>query len=417
MIDKANNKQRLVSLLFVLAPILNVYATGISGLGVGDATFLVLLGFLVLNRGVLSFTIHTIRIDKSLIVFAAYAIVSTMMNVIINHYSFNDALVRLIVMIFYITIIVVLSSNGVIDIKYACRIYLVSATVCSIGVLLQVIYHYSFGNNLFLLIPFLNFNQSTLPNYNILSRFYNYMYTFSFRPTSFFLEPSHFSLYVTGALAVLLNNNFTEMTERRKMINAAIISIAMLLSASGTGYLLLAVCWLNYTLRFFKQSKINSKQFFLFIIALSVVLYIAFTNEYYDVLVNRIGSINNGTDSSINVRVLKGFYFLKELNPIEWLFGIGCGNYNSYVQVHNLLDTMFEHEYMNSVSYVLVSTGLVGMILFAIYLHRIFKLLHKKNNHIFIFAVLAMYFTGSVAFSWHDSLPLVLSIVLSNNEL
>lgn len=409
---KINNKSRFNTLLFVLSPILSVYSTGITGFGIGDlALGLIILTTLISKKkNTVSTTLS--KCDTELVAFVFYAVVVSMGNLIVNGYSISDVAKRNLVMFFYVTVIIVLMYDGVLDKEYAIKYYSWSAIVCSVVIFIQVFSHYLLGYNTFFLIPNLIYNQSTLANYSMYTSHYNYMYSYSFRPTSIFLEPSHFSLYVAPYLGITLN---TKDLKNKQLFVALFLSIAIVFSTSLTGYLLVGICWLIFIYHSFSNGKIKKKHLVIIFISLIIIIIFIMSSDYYTVLKARLSGINNGQRSSTNERLVKGFDFIKQLEPIECFFGIGCGSYNSYVSQNTFLDNMFQNEYMNSISYIFVSTGFIGSFLFIMYSKALWNTLN--NNKFILLLLLAMYISGSVLFSSWDVFLLVFGLLLSKSSL
>ena len=93
---------------------------------------------------------------------------------------------------------------------------------------------------------------------------------------------------------------------------------------------------------------------------------------------------------------MKGFYTFLSLPLLQKVFGIGFGNYAAAVSVmDNVEINMLENEYMNTVSYILVSSGIIGFLLmffFFVYMYR-----HSSGiSRVMIFALLIMSFGSSV---------------------
>ena len=339
---RVNNK--LITALLVLMPILNVYATPISGFGVGDLVCLPLLVYVLFFKRTSKNTVVQ-SILTPLIVYFAYAVIISLFNLLLNDYSMRDVFIRLLVDLFYFVTVERCVTNRVINADHAYKIYVRVALIVSVLLFIQVIAHYVLGRNVFFLIPFLNYNQSTLATYEAYVNVYEYMYSYQFRPTSVFLEPSHFALYVSPCVAFVLNK---VNVGRKDFIFAFLMTAAVLLSTSGTGYLIVFIVWASYIFKVIKSNRIKLWMLALGGIACVTGVVFVLNNDYIPVLISRITSINDGSESSINVRLLKGFHFAQNLNPLEQLFGIGCGSYDSYINSHPSLGSAYSYEYMNS---------------------------------------------------------------------
>lgn len=410
-----NKRKRgnILTALLVLMPILNVYGTAISGLGMGDLFCVPLMMYSVFFCP----TKKNYGINNALVLLALYyfyALVITLVNLLLNDYAVRDAFVRLLVYLFYIVAIFAFTSKKIVNADYAYKFYLRITLIISCIVFIQVLAFYLFDKNIYFLIPFLRYNQSTLADYETYVSTYNHMYRYYFRPTAVFLEPSHLALYISPCLFFILNK---EQYVKKDFIYAFLITGAVLCSTSGTGYLLVFVAWITYIFRIIKNNRMRSWILaFVILLAITVIIFVC-NSDYTPVLIFRIQSIGNGSGSSINVRLLKGFSFIQKLKPLEQILGIGCGTYDSYINAHSIIGKEFLYEYMNSVSEVLVSTGVVGFFIFTGYLISLKRYLKKANYQRMLYFILCVYLTGSVSFSWYDCLPIIMTVVMTDNCL
>lgn len=412
-IGNRKNSGKYLTALFILLPILNVYNAGISGLGFGDVLCVPLIIYSLFfcnksqNYGIKK-TIHAV------VLYYFYAVFISLVNLMINNYSIRDVFVRLLVYLFYIVVIIVFAGKRVINADYAYKFYLHISLIISGIVFVQVIMHYLFNENVYFLLPFLKYNQSTLADYNTYVANYNAMYQYSFRPTAVFLEPSHLALYISPCVFFVLNKN---NIQRKDFVYALLITGAVLFSTSGTGYLLVFTVWMVYLFRIIKKARIPAWMLFAFVIMAVTVVVVIYSSGYFPVLIQRIKSVGDGSDSSINVRLLKGFYVFKDLSLFEQIFGIGCGTFTSYISTHPLISGVYGYEYMNSICEVMVSTGILGFLMFAIYFLSLNRYFKKVNYQLMFYLLVLMYLTGSVSFSWNDCLPIILTVALTDESI
>lgn len=412
-IINAKKRGNILTALFVLMPILNVYGTGISGLGMGDILCVPLMMYIFFfcPKNKTSGINNTLIL---LVLYYLYAVVISLTNLLLNDYAVRDVFIRLLVNLFYIVVIFAFTSKKVINADYAYKFYLRVSLIISCIVFIQALMFYLFDKNVYFLIPFLKYNQSTLANYETYVSTYNNMYLYQFRPTAVFLEPSHLALYISPCVFFILNK---KQHTKKDFIYAFLITGAVLFSTSGTGYLLVFVVWIAYLFRIITSNEIKPQMLaFIMFFAVAVIIFVC-TSDYIPVLISRLQSIGDGSASSINVRLLKGFHFAQHLNPFEKLFGIGCGTYDSYINTHSIIGEEFLYEYMNSVSEVIVSVGILGFLIFTAYLLLLRRYFKKANYQLMFYFIFLMYLTGSVSFSWYDCLPIVMTVALTDNHL
>ena len=148
-----------------------------------------------------------------------------------------------------------------------------------------------------------------------------------YRPSGFFLEPSHVFLYFFPSIAFLL---FTPKTNIRKIISAAVLSLGVVLSTSGMGIAVVAGFWAIYILLYSaKGNKKNEPQFSnlftkrtLIIIAvfLCVLIVAYFTVDIVRNTVNRI-FVNDSGSTAIAGRVRRTINHLKKMSARDILIG------------------------------------------------------------------------------------------------
>jgi hypothetical protein len=407
---KITKSGNYLTALFVLLPILNVYNAGISGLGIGDVLCvpLIIYGLFFCNKAQNCGIKNTLQ---ALVLYYFYAIFISLVNLMINSYSISDVFTRLLVYLFYIVVIIVFTGKRVINADYAYKFYLHISLIVSGIVFIQVVMHNLFNENVYFLLPFLKYNQSTLADYNTYVAAYNKMYQYQFRPTAVFLEPSHLALYISPCVFCVLSKN---NIQKKDFVYALLITGAVLFSTSGTGYLLVFTVWIAHLFRIIKKGRIPAWMLFAFVILVVTVVVFFYNSDYSPVLTRRLRSVGDGSESSINVRLLKGLYDFKTLSPLEQIFGIGCGTYDSYININN---GAFGYEYMNSICEVMVSTGILGFLIFAIYFLSLSRYFKKANYKLMPCLLVLMYLSGSVSFSWNDCFPIILTVALTDQTI
>jgi len=396
-------KNRLLTSIIVLLPVLNIYSSPISGVGVGDIAIACCVPYLayifIKNKVVLN------KCCYALFLFYLYCILTTFINVGINGYDLKDAATRLLVLSFYVVTILLITSTCSFNIEEGFKLYSIMAVVIALIVLAQTIAFKFFNKNLYFLIPGLSYNQSSLATYDLYVAQYDAMYLYSFRPTAIFLEPSHIALYLLLPLYYLLNR---QIISHKQWVIIVIISIGVVLSSSGTGYLVLLIAWGLFIIKVLINNKNAGTS--LTIIGLTIVAIIVISaTPYFETILFRLRDFGSGSESSINVRLLKGFSLFGRLPIMQQLFGMGCGTYNSFVQLlHKAGETIESYEYMSSISYILCSTGIFGAILYAKFCANVIKYKTYLQSGGLLLLLLGMYFTGSILFSCYDFIYYIL---------
>ncbi len=407
--------KKIYTAIIALWPILNVYGTPIDGFGMGDLFVILLLPFVIIsyfkNKKALDKTYK--KLVVSIILFISFSIITSLLSIIIFNGAEIDIIKRLIVTIFYVILSIICIKQGIIDRKLFIKVYCYAAIIASFAILLQYFFHYVLHKNLYLLIGQLKLSPSNLQSFADYKNKYDLMYLYNFRPTSFFLEPAHFAAYASPSIYILLNKN----KKIKNILFAIIVSLSVILSTSGIGIVATMIIWAYYLLK----NNENQKLKVITILVFGIFIAVFVNNSIFDKSAERIRDINKDSESSINYRLLKGYKMYPKMQLYEQIFGIGLGGYESYVRALGDETELDSNEYMNSVSYILVSTGLIGFIIFCIYMSNIYKLFRSKNNTCIFIVLITIYLTSSAIFSCNDVLLIVLGtlpiIEKQNNEM
>ncbi|MBK5261642.1 MAG: hypothetical protein JJE17_03590 [Peptostreptococcaceae bacterium] len=178
---------------------------------------------------------------------------------------------------------------------------------------------------------------------------------FFFRPSSIFYEPGQFAQYCYVYLCYCL---FSEKRiSRENLFNSVFISIGLILSTSGQGILILTFFWIGFGLNnFFSQKfsyfKLFSGIFLLvtIIFAFSVILKLPIFSKSMDRVIDNSSGFHFGV--AVYGRFLS-YSLLKDLSLYDFLFGVGFGNVTMY---------------MPTVSQIIHTSGLFGIVLFFLFL-------------------------------------------------
>lgn len=146
------------------------------------------------------------------------------------------------------------AASKLIDTKRFIRIFISVAAVASILIVIQYISYYIFNCHLQLVPTSLLLKSSEtwigLAETGKISvtgkemRFY--------RPSSFFLEPSHMTLYCVPAVLLLL---LSPQTDKRRLILAVLITVGVIACTSGMGIVLCVGIWGLYFVFYFREEQ------------------------------------------------------------------------------------------------------------------------------------------------------------------
>ena len=213
-----------------------------------------------------------------------------------------------------------------------------------------------------------------------------------YRPPSLFQEPSGVTYYLTPILCYVLFHQ--KETSYRDLFIATIVSIGILVSTSGQGLLVIALCWGLWIITRIRTMKFGG------IIIVIICAFLFF--HYYDIgyTVSRI--ITQDKFNAVDARS-GGFEFVKGLDPEHLVFGNGYGNY-------------VETIYFSSVAEIIFCTGLLGLLLIAI-MYFSFFIQGKPYQKVLVLASIVLMAGGGIYTATYLCLYLPLLIKQGNTPV
>jgi len=379
---KGNSKIAIIfSILVIVMPILNCYKSPIPVLGLGEFSIVLLLPLMILS---MLFSNKKIYLHKYWL-FVFYSIICSYVVVLFNEISLHEINNRLLRIVFYTFVVFILGFNFF-NYELSMKVYRYTCLLACAFLILQNISYSIFNFILPWKIPGIDFNIL------ITTEEYFRKYYTNYRPTSLFTEPAQFVQYCSPYLALTLFND-----SRRNMIEALFVSFAIILSSSVNGFIFVSIIWIVWFFyNMYIDRKLASILFRVIMIALvPVILIVLYNNSNNFVfIINRLNNINN--DGSAIIRLTNGFSIFSQLDAVYKFVGIGFGSYDEFKVLHSinlLYDT--EVEYMSSLSYILVSSGIFGFVLHAIILLDIYRKAQKVGK-VLIILLMAMFISSSI---------------------
>lgn len=335
---------RIYTFLIVAYPILGLYKSIIIDITFADFLLLLLFPFLLFS---LYFykrkTLFHDIISVNLLILFIYVLLHVLVQMFF--YFNNNLILSTLRYMFYLFNISFLIKTFF-DIKFATKILKVTTVISSIFLIIQYILYkflniYIYGS----LIQF-QINGSQIREYIGLYNKGNYI-----RMSSFFSEPSHFAIY--SVLFLLINLNQKKLYFKDYIISF-IVSLAILLSESSTGIILLFFIWIMFFLNKIFRSKSNK----LLIFGLSSIPFIAFINSNsFNIFLNRTFSDNGlGNAAMRRFESFSLYYNIFGRNTWEILFGKGMINLNKYLP--GIVRITYFYGIIGSLIFLLVFTNL-----------------------------------------------------------
>ena len=321
------SKQNIYIVLSILLPVLSIYVSPIPGLDLGTACILFFSVFLFGNKSVF-------RINFILGLLLFYTFVATIPSLIGLTTSYSTETIILLRMMRFVLLIIIMIglgySNYFDEHKYT-RVFEFVAIIVAIYAMLQSVVFKFTGvklRNIFGQVRGGTIFSSLLGEYESV-----------YRPPSIFLEPSSVTYFLTPILCYSL---FSDKRISVKRVSfSIIISAGILVSTSGQGLLVVAICWGIWGI-----SRLRSLSFGGILVLLISITFIV--NSYdFDYTISRIT-----TDDALNAVDARagGYDLVKEMTLDSFMFGNGYGNYDESV-------------YYSSFAEILFCTGVLGLII------------------------------------------------------
>lgn len=341
--------KKIYTFIIIFFPLLSIYRSPIAAIDLG--TFLMcIVGFTVVLKKAC-----VVELQGRLLPLILYVVAITSIS-IFSVSLYSSSAIILMRMLRFVILLGIFSfcSKEYFCFDYGVHLLQKLTIVASIYLIIQFLVYTASGYILPNFIPGLTKAQGLVQS-NVLSEYANF-----YRPTSFFLEPSSFVYF--AALMLICSLFLQEYTEiRNKNITAILITVAIILSTSGQGFIVLAVAWGCWLLKLLIQKQFDRvkllKTIGIFIIMLIAVPIIMRS----EVITNTLGRIfveDPNKMSAIDARS-GGYDMFNNLSLFRKIVGMGFGN---------LPDNM----YFSSIADILFTLGIIGLIIVLVIYLKLF---------------------------------------------
>lgn len=364
------NYSTLLTCIVAFSPMFLQYSFGFSFVLFPEVFFLLLLFFALLINA------KGVNYKYFILVFIIYLYVLSVSLIKLPSSNYINPVLTLTTsarLFFYLAIVVLLS--GYFKRELAAKLLVLISFFNAIYGLLQFYSFNVLGVTLPWYLPFLNVEHGKK-----LITDQEYIFdAFGFRFSGLFSEPAHFSQFVGFSILVLLLYRNGELFSRKvKFFFCSVMVLALLLSASGTGFFalmfIISAVALNYMFKAFSYKKLFLGLFGLLTV-LSLFLTVLLTSDLFAFGVSRILSLDD--NSSLYVRVVRPLDVFYQLDILQQIFGVGYGNFSTYLEsigAFNSYERSLGFAWTNSLGVFLVGSGLIGLILiFKFYLNVYYR--------------------------------------------
>ncbi len=404
-----NGGNKTLAFLIAIIPIAYIYAFPFLINNFGNAILLLICLPIVLYN--IYYDNHFI-FDKAIKYYIFFSLYTVIISLIyISRYNNSDSNRSLIAFIVF-TFVYILLIGYKKYLVYFLRYYKSLSVLFSIFLIIQFVAYHFLAIKLSGIFPFLK------TYYEIEGEAFVIGFNEIVRISSFFIEPSHFALYVAPALCIFLWDIGDKSKYRSLYI--IVIGLAMILSTSANGIILLSIILLTYIFSKYFY-KFNIKYYIFGAIILSVFVSVFLKSSLiqsstYSLFITR----EHRSESKADARIYRGFLFYYELPVNEKLFGIGWRNAKNYSLTHNnskLYNRYYitAFDYFNSISAILIYSGLLGFIFFICFIMSLWRKMQHPGGKVLIIIILASMTSSSIIMT--EVWPLYLSIIFSTLQI
>lgn len=389
----APRPNRIFSYLVVIMMLGNVYLFPLfRSLDMGEIILIVFIPYFVVNMRTFS-----IKREYSLIyLFVCYSLLVTMIMSVLLNGNMSDPIVRMLRDFFYYFVIFYLGFHFF-DMKSFKKILVRFCVLLSAFVIVQVLVYTFIGYFIPGFLMNAPLNDGGYTGAQLYSNYIRYASIAGYlKPNGFLCEPAHCAQCFFVTILVLLFGNYREKNDIKIAI---FISIGMVLTMSTSAMLYFMFSWGMWC---FKESKRNFIKILVIVCCCFAIGVLALKNGKLDsvlVVIQRFTQTLSGDNitNSSQLRMMKGFITFSALPLLLKIFGIGFGNYSAAIPFFSSSAeiNMMDNEYMNTVSYILMSAGIIGFVIMILFFIRLFRKSYGLGK-IMIIALVIMSFGSSV---------------------
>lgn len=347
--------EKLVVTVLALCPILQHY----KGIFVNASVTLLLLMFPYVVLKLLH--VGSIKMKRLTLVFP---LMLTFLYEVASHGTSVTEAGQAVVFIVYFTAV----AAGCLDTKHFVRAVTGVSVIASILIIVQYVCYYILGFHLQLVPTDLLLDKSE--QWVLLAQTGRVSVTGKvisfYRPSSFFLEPSHMFIYTfTPLLITLLSPDFG----KKQFCIAALLTVGMVFSTSGMGIASAAGAWVLFLGKNGgKSSRLDIRKFFrprsvlIFLILVVGVIALFIWVPFFQRSVLRVFSSGMDYKNAVSGRVAGGAKVLSGLSTTQLIFGVADNTVGVTAPMTGFSEEMYKHGIIGTaISYLFYIQGLLRL--------------------------------------------------------
>ena len=327
------------ALFISVLPIFMMYQVPLAGIGVSTAMIIISFFYAaaVIFQDILK-NHWKMRIAKIVIPFVLY-----LLYVVIKSAGDTVNMIQTLLIIIHITAF----STGAVNTQCLKKNIILIAVLAAILTMFQTLLHYLLGVHLPCIAPNLcldslqYYRSFILTGYQEMSQLY--------RPSAFFLEPSHLTQYCFVALFLCLFHG------KQQYAPAICISLGMVATTSGMGIMLTGGIWFLYIWNMVRKSEVSRKMVKMIgcLLGILVAIGILYQFSFFRSALQRIFSPVQYSQNNYNAiwgRTLHWNTYISPMRGKDLLFGFG------YLKLPDI--------YFTGLMELIYCSGLLGILLY-----------------------------------------------------
>lgn len=378
--ENFDKRVKIFSILIPLIPFLDVYELGFAPISFGEILLILFI--------ICSYNKHLYISNNIYGIFIIYAFTSSLvLNIMGDYFLFSDWFFKWVRVAIYTYTFLILAPRYI-SIKLLSKYFSIFGLIASLIQIIQSIMWYLSKKMVLFIIPFLKLHYN-ISNYSDYVKNIMGFNGTAWRPSGLFLEPSGFALYAIIVLILCLC-----FSKKVRIKTAIVVSISILLCLSSFGIIMAVIVWVYWAY------KVNRNKRVIYVLIITFILLMLSTNSIVlNSVLYRLNTIGEEGSTTGSLRLLRGIAVFSQLPVIQKIFGVGLGNLDTYL-IQNNISTIYDNElkpgseYMNTISYILVNTGVIGFSLFLSFVLSLFNAYRQYAERLLIISWLIICITN-----------------------
>ncbi len=407
-------KSNVLAIMIALFMATDIYFLPVSSfaLSVGEVSLIIVLVWITVSY-------DRVRVYQNpfLWLFAAYSVLSSLIVSALYEVNLSSVLSRIIRDSFY-WILIYMYGYSFVDLDDLKKWVRKICIALSIFILIQEIVFFTTGY----LVPGFLLNARVTPSETGIT-IYQHLYILAQRngylkAPGFLSESAHCAqMLMIGAIALF---DFEEGLSRKKLLTIALFSLASIMSFSASSVIYIVFVWGIIIFFLIKAGKTKYAATALSVLLMGAFVFVLFilqTGSDLNSVLGRLTSASSvdSADRSSYLRLYKGFEYYANLPFNLQIFGIGFGNYSQMKGLYQgVMSEYMEGEYMNTISYILVSSGIIGFTLFASFIWQMFVSTSRKGK--LMIGMLLLMIISASPYSSPNWVWMILFIILESSN-